>query len=238
MKTLLRFKSLVSSNLSFCLLLVAASHARGQTTLQVDSTRNWVGYMNVYALSGGGQGAYQFGSGWATNALPAYFTGTSTATLLPNTNVWNPNDNYWVNTNTVPAIGNKWMEANFYVDTGFTLAGQTVTFTGNVLNNTLVSPYTAVAFIKEFGPGYSYIGMTTAPLSAGPFTVTRAIGAGNICQYGFMTTGPDADPATAASLGKVVLAVNNADPSISAMASHAVVEGQSVSFTVTAQGTA
>jgi hypothetical protein len=53
-----------------------------------------------------------------------------------------------------------------------------------------------------------------------------------------MTLGPDADPATAASLGKVVLAVNNADPSVSTMASHAVVEGQNVTFNVTAQGTA
>src|SRR5205807_2140103 len=132
MKTLLRFKTAVLSNLSVCLLLAITFHAKGQTTLQVDSTRNWVGYMNVYALSGGAQGAYQFGGGWATNALTAYFTGTSTATLLPNTNVWNPNDNYWVNTNTVPASGNKWMEANFYVDAGLTLAGQSVTFTGTV----------------------------------------------------------------------------------------------------------
>jgi hypothetical protein len=214
-------------------------HATAQTTVQVDSTKNWVGYMNVYALAGGGQGGYQFGSGWGTGALTAFFTGTSTATLVPNTNTWNANDNYWVNTNTVPATGNKWMEANFYVDTGFTLAGQTVTFTGTVISNTLVSPYTAVAFIKEFGPGYSYIGMTTEPLSGGSsFTVTRAIGAGNICQYGFMTTGPNADPATMSSLGKAVMAVNNADPSLSALASHAAVEGQNVTFTVTAQGTA
>jgi len=238
MKPLLHFKNVVLSTLTVCGLVAVALRAQAQTTLQVDSTKNWVGYMNVYALSGGGQGSYQFGNGWATNMLTAYFNGTSTATLVPNTNVWNRNDPYWVNTNTVPDSGNKWMEANFYVDTGFTLAGQTVTFTGNVLNNTLVSPYTALAFIKEFGPGYSYVGMTTAPLSTGNFTVTRPIGAGNICQYGFMTLGPDADPATAASLGKVVLAVNNADPSLSTMASHAVVEGQSVTFTVAAQGTA
>ena len=33
--------------------------------------------------------------------------------------------------------------------------GQTLTFKGNVLSNSLVSPYTSVAFIKDFAPDYS-----------------------------------------------------------------------------------
>ncbi len=221
-------------------LFSSALVARSQTTVQVDSTQPWVGYMNVYNNNGGSEGAYQFGSSWGTSALTAYFVGTNYMGIIPNTNVWNPLDPYWVNTNTVPYTGNKWMEANFYVDVGTAFQGQSVTFVGNPLTNSLVSPYTSLAVIKEFAPGYSFIGMTTATLTPGvPFSVNRAIGAGNITQYGFITTGPDADPATVASLGMVAVAVNNADPAISGnLNGEALVEGQTANFTVTAQGTA
>ena len=192
--------------------------------------------MNVYNAGGGG--APLWGSGWGIGALTAYFNGTNSVTMIPNTNCWNVVDNYWVDTNTVPYSGAKWMEANFYVDVPTALAGQTVTFTGTCLSNTLVSPYAAIAVIKEFGPGYSWVGMTTADLVEGAeFTVTRDIAVGHITQYGFILTGPDADPATVASLGKVLIAVTNADPSLSAVASQALVEGQTAKFTVTAGGT-
>src|SRR6478752_7426232 len=118
-------QSQTALKLALGIIFGALISASAQTTLQVDSTKPWIGYMNVYNISGGAQGGYVFGSGWGTPALTAFFTGTSTATLLPNTNVWNPNDPFWVNTNTVPASGNKWMEANFYVDVGTALAGQT-----------------------------------------------------------------------------------------------------------------
>ncbi len=195
--------------------------------------------MNVYNNNGGVQGGYQFGSSWGLGALTAYFVGTNYAGMIPNTNTWNPNDNYWVNTNTIPYTGNKWMEANFYVDVGTGFAGQTVTFIGDTLTNSLVSPYGCVAVIKEFAPGYAFIGQTTASLVPGsPFNVVRTIGAGNICQYGFITTGPDADPATVASLGAVAIKVNNADPTVNTLASQALFEGQTANFTITAQGTA
>jgi hypothetical protein len=219
-------------------LAASAMIAQAQTTVQVDSTKPWGGYMNVYDNVGGTQGGYLWGSTWGTPALTAYFTGTSYLTIIPNTNTWNVTDNYWVNTNTVPFSGAKWMEANFYVDVGTAYAGQTVTFIGDVLTNNLVSPYTCLAVIKEFGPGYSYVGMTTEPLVPGsPFTVSRTIGAGNITQYGFITTGPNANPATVASLGAVAVKVNNADPSLSTVASSALIEGQTATFSVTAQGT-
>jgi hypothetical protein len=57
----------------------------------------------------------------------------------------------------------------------------------------LVPGYYSQAFIKEFTAGYGFVGMTIAPLSNGAtFDVQRAIGAGNIAQYGFMTVGPNA----------------------------------------------
>ena len=130
-------------------------------------------------------------------ALTAYFDSTNSVTMIPNTNTWNPLDPYWVDTNTVPYSGGKWMEANFYVDMPTALAGQTVTFTGTCLSNTLVGPYSAAgAVIKEFGPGHAWIGMTTAALVDGSeFTVTRDIAPGHITQYGVILWGPDPDPA-------------------------------------------
>ena len=225
--------------LALCASLAGAIQGHSQTTVQVDSTKSWVGYMNVYDNISGSQGGYMWGSGWGTAALTAYFNGTNSVTIIPNTNCWNVLDPYWVDTNAVPYSGAKWMEANFYVDAGASYGGQTVTFIGDVLTNSLMDPYISRAFIKEFRSGYAYVGMSTADLESGsPFTVTRDIAPGNITQYGFITTGPDADPATVASLGKAVVSVNNADPSLSALASQALVEGQTANFTITATGTA
>jgi hypothetical protein len=211
---------------------LASAPLQAQTTVQVDSTKSWGGWMNVSDLSYN----YLWGQSWGTAALTAYFDSTNAVVLMPNTNCWNATDPYWVS----GGAGAKWMEADFYVDTSTALGGQDVTFTGLVLSNTLVSPYTSVAFVKEFGPGYSYVGITTVPLVTGEtFTVTRTIGAGNITQYGFMTTGPNADPATVNTLGKVAVKVNNADPSIpTALTSQSAVEGQNIAFTIDAKGTA
>ena len=222
---------------AYCAIFSATLQGFSQTTVQVDSTAPWVGYMSVFNAGGGGSALW--GSGWGVGALTAYFTGTNNLILTPNTNCWNVTDNYWVNTNTVPYSGAKWMEANFYVDVPTALAGQTVTFAGTCLSNTLASPYTAIAVIKEFGPSYSWVGMTSVPVTDGSaFSVTRDIAVGHITQYGFIVAGPDANPATISSLGRVVIAVTNADPSLSAVASLARVEGQTANFTVTAQGTA
>ena len=229
---------LVISGLAGCTLLGAAARVYSQTTVQVDTTKNWVGYMNIYANNGGSQGGYLWGSAWGVADLRAGFVSTNYVWITPNTNVFNISDPYWVNPGP-PPTGAKWMEANLYVDVGNAYQGQTVNFVGTALTNTLVSPYVCQAFIKEFGPGYSYVGMTTTPLVANsPFQVQRSIGAGNICQYGFITTGPDADPGTLASLGQVAVAVNNADPTVSTMNGQALVEGQNASFTVSAKGTA
>lgn len=171
-------------------LLSAATELKA-VTFGVDPSLPWVGWMNVYDNVNGAPGSYLWGSGWGVLDLRAYLTSTS-LTLAPNTNTYNPSDPYWVNPD---GSGAKWMEANFYVDTGNAYGGQTVTFTGYTVANTLVSPYSSVAFIKEFAPGYVWVGMTTTPLlSDSTFSVSRAISAGNIAQFGFMTTGPNANP--------------------------------------------
>ena len=92
------------------------------------------------------------------------------------------------------------MDANMYVETTGVYSGQTLTFTGDVLANTLFgnvnqlgNGWTSVAFIKDFSADYSSSISVTAPLVNGMFSLslptindpTRHI------QYGFETIGPD-----------------------------------------------
>jgi len=91
------------------------------------------------------------------------------------------------------APGNKNMDANMYIEVTGPLSGQNVTFEGRVLSNTLVSPYTSVAFIKDFAPDYSSSVTTTVPLTPGVFSITLNTinNPARHVQYGFETIGPN-----------------------------------------------
>src|SRR5262249_24386526 len=104
-----RFKGSIPALLAAVLFGVSPGHA--QILVKVDTTKPWVGFMNVFELPSNG-GAYVFGSVWGTKDLSAYFTGTSTLTLTRNTNVYNATNTFWVQPE---GSGNKNMEANFYV---------------------------------------------------------------------------------------------------------------------------
>ena len=173
------------------------------TTVYVDPSQAWVGYMNVFDLPANG-GAYEFGSSWGTGALPAVFNGT-TVTVGPNVNTYNASDPYWVNPD---GSGNKICDANFYVQIDG-LAGQLVTFTGYCLSNTLASPYTNTLFIKDLNSGYGVTAITNfIPVPGQTFSLSLLTTAGDHIQYGLETIGPDANPATVASLGQVLVASN------------------------------
>jgi hypothetical protein len=173
-----------------CALLCAATRVRADTTVTVDPGATWLGFMNVFQLPSNG-GAYVFGQAWGTADLTATFSGP-VLTLGPNT-IGDP-DPFWYTPSGGPgAMGNKTMDANMYVEQTGTLSGQNVTFTGEVLSNTLVSPYTSVAFIKDFSPDFSSVNSITMPLTPGVFSITLATlpGAGRHVQYGFETIGPN-----------------------------------------------
>lgn len=173
------------------------------TTVYLDPAQAWQGYMNVYDLPANG-GAYEFGSPWGVAALPAVFNGT-TVTAGPNVNTYNPSDAYWVNPD---GSGNKICDANFYVQNDG-LAGQVVTFTGYCLSNSLVSPYTSSLFIKDLNSGYGVVAITNfTPVPGHAFSISLATTAGDHIQYGLETVGPNANPATVASLGQVLVASN------------------------------
>jgi hypothetical protein len=193
---------LFKSSLIAALFLGTVVRSNADTTLTVDPGASWLGFMNVFELPSNG-GGYVFGSPWGVADLSASFSG-SVLTLAPNS--INDPSSFWYTPSGGPgAAGNKTMDANMYVESTGPLAGQNVTFTGIVLGNTLVNPYTSVAFIKDFAPDYSSFNLVTTPLVNGVFSIT--LGTVNDparhIQYGFETIGPNVWVTDLASKGLV-----------------------------------
>jgi hypothetical protein len=183
-------------------LLTSAAFGANAVTFGVDPSAGWIGFMNVFELPSNG-GAYVFGSGWGTADLCASFSGT-TLTLSPNT--VNDPSTFWYQGGGAPgAPGNKIMDANFYQDFGGIYAGQTVTFTGLVLDNSLTSAHTSVAFIKDFAPDYSSFIGTTVALTPGVFNLTLAAlnDPNRHVQIGFETIGVNVWSTDVGPFGKV-----------------------------------
>lgn len=177
------------------------------TTLYVDPSKGWVGYMNWFETPQNG-GAFVQGSPWGTADLCASFSGSGSSSILTlSPNKIADSNPYWYVTTNSPSEANKSMDASMYVQPAGSLPGQLVTFTGICLTNTLVSDsntnpagngWTCVAFIKDFAPDYSSFVVTNIPLTNGAaFSVsllttddpTRHV------QYGFETVGPCVWPA-------------------------------------------
>jgi len=169
----------------------------GAATVTVDPSASWLGFMNVSETPQNG-GAYVFGSTWGTADLTATFAG-QVLTLGPNT--VNDTSSFWYTPSGGPgSVGNKIMDANMYIETTGVYSGQTLTFTGNVLSNTLAGSvnqqgngWTSVAFIKDFAPDYSSSVSTTVALTPGVFSISLPTinNPARHVQYGFETIGPD-----------------------------------------------
>jgi hypothetical protein len=157
--------------------------------------------------------SFEFGSAWGLADVKSVVNvGANSITLSPNFNAYVATDAYWAN----GAIGNKIFEGNTFVENS-ALAGQVLTFSGNVVSNTLASGYTAVAFIKGLNPatGYSTDVNVSVPLVSGQaftLTTTTAIPSGLIVQYGFTIKGLNGNPANEVALGNVVVEAAGAPP--------------------------
>lgn len=164
----------------------------------------WAGWMNVFELDQ----TYLWGSAWGAADLRATFDDNGVLTLAPNTNVWNPEDAYWVKPDNT---GNKIMEANFMQEFGGgALAGQTVTFNYIVGTHTLSDDYTARAFIKVLDPdaGWATVQYEWLELTPGPGSLSLAIDniANAHTQIGFSLMGVPVDPAgPAAATGVTII---------------------------------
>jgi hypothetical protein len=189
-----------------CVLLGGVNHAKA-AVVTVDPTQMTDGYMFVSELPSNG-GAADFNQSWGAADLESSFSG-STATVSPNTSIDRdvPTSTYWWQDASGTSPGNKIMDALLYAQNG-SITDTSYTFNYNVLSNTLVAPYTSSAFVKAFGPSFSYyIGDMSAPLTPGLGSITfPGLAAGDVVQYGFETIGPDARLAQEASLGSAVIA--------------------------------
>jgi hypothetical protein len=204
----------VKSGLVASLLMGAALTAKA-ITFDVDPSANWVGFMNVFELPSNG-GGYVFGSSWGTADLKASFSGPI-LTLSPNS--VNDPSTFWYQGGGGPgAPGNKVMDANFYQDFGGVLAGQTVTFTGNVLANSLTSAHLSVAFIKDFAPDFSSSISTTVLLTPGTFSISLPVlnDPARHVQIGFETTGVNVWATDVGPFGQVDI-TSVPEPSVAAL---------------------
>jgi hypothetical protein len=189
-------QSLIRS-LTICAVVSAVMNLNAQN-VTVNPAQLTLGYMNWSPAPGDATGYGGYGSSsWGLSALQANFSG-NTLTLNPNVNTYTPGNNYW---NNADGSGANIMDANIYNETSGQYVNTTLTFTFDVLANTLTGPYSSEAFIKDFAPDYSSFTQSVVPLTAGVESVSLLTSANpaDHVQYGFETDGPDTNPASPAA---------------------------------------
>jgi hypothetical protein len=195
-----KMRSMLMGSAILALMALGAVAPSFVADFGVRASLPWQGWMNANPPLYG----FFYGGYWDYPILPASFSG-DILTLAPNTNVTSD----W----SLPP-GSSNLDAVLFVE-DHTLAGQSVTFSGVVLFNTLASPYVAYAFVRDFvTPAYSFE-ESKVPLVGGQrFSVTHTIGPSSehFVEVGFETIGPNADPVGVALLGSVQVAP--ADPGI------------------------
>jgi hypothetical protein len=154
---------------ALAIFALTAGVARADVSVTVDPADLVNGYMNIFTLGD----VFEWGSPWGVADLTAVWSG-SNVTLGPNC-IGDP-DPYWYLPSGGPgAVGQHHMEANLYAEPAGSLPGQTVTFTGCVLTNTLTSEHVATAFVKDYAPDFSTYNVSSVVLpTSGAFTVSLA----------------------------------------------------------------
>lgn len=172
-----------------------------ETVVSINTDSALIAYANWFQLDGT---TFINGSAWSVADIKTVLnTGDNTLDLHPNFSAFTdevtnrPNESVFHN----GEIGNSIFEGNTYVQDD-ALAGQTFTFTGNTISNSLATGYEAIAFIKIFDANYGNLQMTTAPLLVGEnFSITAIPATGSHVQYGYAIKGLNANPTQEAALG-------------------------------------
>jgi hypothetical protein len=183
---------------------VSASSASAIVVGVGTSAAPWQGYMNVSELPSNG-GAFVFGSPWGVPDLRATFDDPNNRVALSPNTVNDPSPFWYVGGGAPGSPGNKFMEANLYIETTDVLNGQTVTFQGNVISSSLTNAHQAFVFIKDFAPDYSSVVQTIVPLGPGPFSINLNTdpGLGRHVQYGFQLRGENVWVTDVAPFGNI-----------------------------------
>jgi hypothetical protein len=220
-------KKLLTATFAASLLVAGFTASHAQITVEVDPSKTWIGYMNVFNNNAGAQGGYIFGQSWGVGDLKSTF-GPQTLTLQPNFNTYlNAVNNadpvsgpearaFWTDSTdggvTAGPNGNKWMEALTITESFDASLKTNLTFSGAIQAFTLLNPnYSATAFIKvlePFGGWNTIVNQTTALTSTGAFSVSAdlsAVDPSYLVQYGFTVNGLNANPANEAAFGSVVV---------------------------------
>ena len=196
----------------FALLVLGAGAALAQTNVTMDSAAINFGYMNVANLPApDGDGAFQFGSAWGIADLTATYVG-NIVTMGPNV-IGDPDPYWYIGGGAPGAAGNKIMEANLYAQSDGPLAGQTVTFSGVVIENTLTSAHVVKAFVKDYAPDFSSFNESSVVLSAeGAFSVSLATSAdpARHVQYGLQMIGVNVWATDVAPYGTIIVGPDGA----------------------------
>lgn len=179
-------------------LMVSAftNSSRADVVVTVDPGASWQGFMNVFELDRSGplpaRGNFVFPSGWGFGDLTAQFDPQNCLVLGPNT-IGDPDPFWYIGGGGPGALGNKWMDANGFVQNSNNPAfsGVNVTFTGIVKENSLTPNHTASAFIRDFASDFSSFTETSVVLTPGLFSITLATNGapGRHVQYGFNFAG-------------------------------------------------
>lgn len=181
---------------AFALLVAFSSQSKANVVVSLDPGAAWLGYMNVFELDRTGplpaRGNFVYGEGWGFGDLTAQFDPQGTLTLGVNT-IGDPNPFWYIGGGGPGALGNKWMDANAFVQNSDnpSFSGVNVTFTGIVLENSFLANHTARAFIRDFAPDFSSFNEASVILTPGVFSFSLATlaGSGRHVQYGFNVAG-------------------------------------------------
>ena len=170
------------------------------------------GYINYYALNADNTaGGYAGGFGYATDLLRGNFN-SGVADMMPNISLYNLNDANWANPDGTP---NKFLEQDFFIAND-ALLGQTLTFNGYCLSNSLPSEYQASVWIEDFAPDYSSFTSANSNLVAGQsFSITLPSTPGGHIQYGLRLVGPDNSPTNVDTMSAVLVSINPPSLSVS-----------------------
>lgn len=191
--------------------LLAGTATAGLPSVDVgidQSDAPWLAFMNVFELPANG-GGFVFGSPWGIADLTAQFDdGASTLTMGPNT-IGDPDPFWYIGGGGPGAQGNKIMQANLYQESVGGLAGQTVTFEGNVLSNSFTDAHQARVFIRDFAGDFSSSVDVFADVdAAGNFSISLDTinDASRIVQWGIQVEGENVWVTDVVPFGNIVLA--------------------------------
>mgnify|MGYP001147741435 CR=1 FL=1 len=197
------------------IIALTTSFSFAQNNENLSATAPWSSFMNVFDLNGN----YMFGDGWTIIDLKTVRDSSNNQIILyPNFNTYanaiasgdQAEIDYWTDNN---GGGNKIMEASTFVEPGSSYNEQDLTFSGQVISNTISSDYEVKYFIKALDPGNNFAdalgGSKVMNLPAsGEFQVSATaaeLASGLIIQYGFSVIGINANPDSMSVLGNVVI---------------------------------